>query len=110
MPPCRGSPTTDCVGSLTFSKGKQYIEGEWKNGRTHRKVTRDTGDGNKYVGELEKFILYLNKAGFSIFSRGSLKIGLYFFSNRCTLWFSEHGQIELKACTDKKNDFFFSQR
>jgi len=78
---------TDCVGSLTFSKGKQYMVGEWKNGRTHGKVIRDTGDGNKYVGELENFILYQNKAWFSIFSRGSLKIGLYFFSNRCTLWF-----------------------
>ena len=87
LPPCRGSPTTDCVGFLTFSKGKQYIVGEWKNGRTHGKVTRDTGDGNKYVGELENFILYQNKAWFSISSRGSLKIGLYFFSNRCTLWF-----------------------
>jgi len=79
---------TDCVGSLTFSKGKQYIVVEWKNGRTHGKVIRDTGDGNKYVGELENFILYQNKAWFSIFSRGSLKIGLYFFSNRCTLWFT----------------------
>ncbi|SVA61394.1 uncharacterized protein METZ01_LOCUS114248, partial [marine metagenome] len=50
-------------------KGKRYMVGEWTNGRIHRKVTRDMGDGNKYVGELENFILYQNKAWFSISSR-----------------------------------------
>ena len=48
------------MGSHTISKGKPYIVGEWKNGRTHGNVTKDTGDGNKYVGELEIFILYQN--------------------------------------------------
>ena len=72
---------------LPFPRVNRYIVGEWKNGRTHENVTRDTGDENKYVGELENFVLYRNKAWFSVSSRGSLKIGLYFFSNRCTLWF-----------------------
>jgi len=49
---------------------------EW----THGKVTKNTGDGNKYVGELEKFILYQNKAWFSVSSRGLLKISLVFLA------------------------------